>query len=44
MAHTMIVPTLRVGMHQVTLRVTGTRSVPCGIPTPSVGTIIVVSD
>ncbi|PIB43692.1 hypothetical protein AOA59_16595 [Pseudomonas sp. 2822-15] len=46
----MIVPTLRVGMHPVTLRVTlalvlslalpgGTRSVPGGIPTRSVGTI-----
>ncbi len=46
----MIVPTLRVGMHPVTLRVTlalvlslvlpgGTRSVPGGIPTQSVGTI-----
>ncbi|SED90089.1 hypothetical protein SAMN04515675_3054 [Pseudomonas costantinii] len=46
----LIVPTLRVGMHPVTLRVTtaqglslalagGTRSVPGGIPTQSVGTI-----
>ncbi|PRA32328.1 hypothetical protein CQZ99_26690 [Pseudomonas poae] len=40
----LIVPTLRVGMHPVTLRVTlarsgGTRSVPSGIPTQSVGTI-----
>ena len=46
----MIVPTLRVGMHPVTLRGTlalvlslvlpgGTRSVPGGIPTQSVGTI-----
>ena len=46
----MIVPTLCVGMHPVTLRVTlalvlslvlpgGTRSVPGGIPTQSVGTI-----
>jgi hypothetical protein len=39
----MIVPTLRVGMHPVTLRVTirkWTRSVQNGIPTRSVGTII----
>ena len=46
----MIVPTLCVGMHRVTLRVTlapglkacmnGTRSVRSGIPTQSVGTII----
>jgi hypothetical protein len=46
----MIVPTLCVGMHPVTLRVTlaqgsslvsiaGTQSVPGGIPTRSVGTI-----
>ncbi len=38
----MIVPTLRVGMHPVALCVTsqsGTRSVPGGIPTRSVGTI-----
>jgi hypothetical protein len=38
----MIVPTLCVGMHPVTLCVTcrnGTRSVPGGIPTQSVGTI-----
>jgi hypothetical protein len=35
----LIVPMLRVGMHQVTLCVTGTRSVPGGIPTRSVGTI-----
>jgi len=38
----LIVPTLCVGMHPVTLRVTskgGTRSVPGGIPTQSVGTI-----
>ncbi|MGF6128930.1 hypothetical protein QF019_004154 [Pseudomonas frederiksbergensis] len=38
----MIVPTLRVGMHPVTLRVTpceGTRSVPGGIPLLRVGTI-----
>jgi hypothetical protein len=39
----LIVPTLRVVMHPVTLCVTfksGTRSVPGGIPTQSVGTII----
>jgi hypothetical protein len=37
----MIVPTLRVGMHPLTLRVReGTQSVHCGIPTQSVGTII----
>jgi len=37
----LLVPTLRVGMHPVTLRVTnsGTQSVPGGIPTRSVGTI-----
>ena len=36
----MIVPTLRVGIHTMTLRVSfGTRSVQCGIPTRSVGTI-----
>jgi hypothetical protein len=38
----LIVPTLRVVMHPVTLCVTfksGTRSVPGGIPTQSVGTI-----
>ncbi len=37
--HTLIVPTLRVGMHPVTLCVTlqsGTRSVPGGVPTRSV--------
>ena len=37
----MIVPTLRVGTHPVTLRVTKrTRSVQSGIPTQSVGTIM----
>jgi hypothetical protein len=36
----MIVPTLRVGMHPLTLRVNHrTRSVQRGIPTQSVGTI-----
>ena len=37
----LIVPTLRVGMHPVTLRVTkrGTQSVRGGIPTQSMGTI-----
>ncbi len=37
----LLVPTLCVGMHPVTLRVTnsGTQSVPGGIPTRSVGTI-----
>ena len=41
----MIVPTLRVGMHPVTLRVTiqkRTQSVHGGIPTQSVGTIYVM--
>jgi len=33
-----IVPTLCVVTHPVTLRVTGTQSVPGGIPTRSVGT------
>jgi hypothetical protein len=37
----MIVPTLRVGMHQWTLCVRiGTQSVPGGVPTQSVGTIV----
>ena len=50
LAMLLIVPTLRVGMHPVTLRVTlaqdsspvsiaGTQSVPGGIPTRSMGTI-----
>ena len=41
----LIVPTLRVGMHPVTLCVTfnsRTRSVPGGVPTQSVGTITVI--
>ncbi|MNO56187.1 hypothetical protein D3C76_466980 [compost metagenome] len=36
----LIVPTLCVVTHPVTLCVTGTRSIPGGIPTQSVGTII----
>ena len=40
----LLIPTLCVGMHPVTLRVTnsGTQSVPGGIPTRSVGTSSII--